>query len=965
MKIKRGLAILLTVAMSIGLMPNVSFADTVEERTIIAEADTYVNARSGKTELAYNYGGAQTLQVNRGGNRIMPIMRFDTSSVQAPENGVLNSVTLKLIIAAMPSNWSYTDVATNETTYASYRVGRFMKSANPIDDWTEGTADGAVDANGGICGNDVNTTAGNTNTYPETSAVAYLDATTDVGSVLSFDITDIYNDTVTEDGKLSLWMSNTADSIGAGNMNTSMQLYSKEYNNGEFAPELVFTYSVMSNEQAEVNQAADALALTEDGVEIDTSHLTRDIDLPLEGLNGTTITWTTTNSSAVTEKGKVTRPTGSADEASAVLTATVSKGDYYTTKEFEIKVPNIKYPEADLYWFNKSTDANPVDGKRDTFVIRGQNSGPYRAGLLRFTLPQIPQNNKISKATLTMTKKVSALADITGLISVIGDDWSEYTSTYDDVKDLYNNRETQTAEFTIPLEAATLNIDVSELVKAKTATGDAECISFIAYTLNKDVAKDQTFFSREATANMPVLTIETEEVSQEELKAEADKSALIIDTEKIIIDKIELPTVGVNGSEISWEGENIILPDGTVNRPQIGEEDVNVTLTATITNGAYSTTKTFNVTVLSKTYPEADTIVVTHSRSKLNYGGSTRVTVRGDGYRTAYVRFDTTGIEDVLTSAKVSFVRASGTELSDASLFELYAVKDNEWLEGDLDDEEAVNGYICYDNRPETGRLIAKGESVEGNILTFDITDYAALKAAANEEMSFYMVYNSGNEDGIAFYSKECAVDKRPYITVETEENANLLSLYKDMNTVEIPQSTTSDIDLMTNGENGTTVVWTSDNAAISNQGKVTRPQVDTVVTLTAVATNGEATKTFKYAVKVLAPYINVRSLIFTDGENTYDRTQLPLDTELDLSCVVENSTLDNLDIIGIISFYEGDELKGCIVGEDTVDAGKTKPFVFEAGKLDQYAGMSMKIMYWKKNMQPLRGVTDGAVAAK
>lgn len=62
---------------------------------------------------------------------------------------------------------------------------------------------------------------------------------------------------------------------------------------------------------------------------------------------------------------------------------------------------------------------------------------------------------------------------------------------------------------------------------------------------------------------------------------------------------ITLPTAGASGSTISWSSSNdaALSASGTVTRPAAGENDAAVTLTATITYGDYSMTKTFDVTV--------------------------------------------------------------------------------------------------------------------------------------------------------------------------------------------------------------------------------------------------------------------------------------------------------------------------------------------------------------------------------
>lgn len=68
----------------------------------------------------------------------------------------------------------------------------------------------------------------------------------------------------------------------------------------------------------------------------DTSYITKDIILPLAGMNGTAITWTTSNPSVITNTGRVTRPSDA--NAKVRLTAVISKNNERKTKIFNVTV---------------------------------------------------------------------------------------------------------------------------------------------------------------------------------------------------------------------------------------------------------------------------------------------------------------------------------------------------------------------------------------------------------------------------------------------------------------------------------------------------------------------------------------------------------------------------------------------------------------------------------------------------
>lgn len=65
------------------------------------------------------------------------------------------------------------------------------------------------------------------------------------------------------------------------------------------------------------------------------------------------------------------------------------------------------------------------------------------------------------------------------------------------------------------------------------------------------------------------------------------------------IGDISLPTVGTQGSVISWSSSSpeVVTTDGTVVRPAVGEPDAVVTLTATVTNATAGGSREFRVTV--------------------------------------------------------------------------------------------------------------------------------------------------------------------------------------------------------------------------------------------------------------------------------------------------------------------------------------------------------------------------------
>lgn len=89
--------------------------------------------------------------------------------------------------------------------------------------------------------------------------------------------------------------------------------------------------------------------------------------------------------------------------------------------------------------------------------------------------------------------------------------------------------------------------------------------------------------------------------------AQADLEALNIPSE--VQNNMMLPSNGSSGSDITWKSSNedVISADGKVTRPEIGEENVTVTLTASASYaGGKEVTKEFKVTVIAKKEVKAE-----------------------------------------------------------------------------------------------------------------------------------------------------------------------------------------------------------------------------------------------------------------------------------------------------------------------------------------------------------------------
>jgi beta-xylosidase len=110
-------------------------------------------------------------------------------------------------------------------------------------------------------------------------------------------------------------------------------------------------------------------------------------------------------------------------------------------------------------------------------------------------------------------------------------------------------------------------------------------------------------------------------------RAAGDKGSLALGDLSAVTADLTLPTTGAYGSTVSWASSDTarIATNGKVTRPAAGAQPAAVTLTATITRGSESTTKTFQATVVPQDSPQAKADAAAAALSLVNPGD-----VRGD-----------------------------------------------------------------------------------------------------------------------------------------------------------------------------------------------------------------------------------------------------------------------------------------------------------------------------------------------
>lgn len=167
-------------------------------------------------------------------------------------------------------------------------------------------------------------------------------------------------------------------------------------------------------------------------------------------------------------------------------------------------------------------------------------------------------------------------------------------------------------------------------------------------TITTNIASKQRFY----LSSIELILGEVVEKTDAE-KVAADKEALTLDTP--VTGNFDLPLEGANGTTISWvsDNENVIkVADGIANvtRPELGQADATVTLTATIELNGETDTKKFTITV--KGYEKLATPVIEIKDKVVSWAevpNATKYEIYCDGTKlneTTSLSYTLTGLEE-------------------------------------------------------------------------------------------------------------------------------------------------------------------------------------------------------------------------------------------------------------------------------------------------------------------------------
>lgn len=597
------------------------------------------------------------------------------------------------------------------------------------------------------------------------------------------------------------------------------------------------------------------------------SSVTQNLTLPPTGLDGTTITWASSNAAVVTNAGAVTQPIG--QDAGVTLTATISVSPASDTKAFAITVKA------------KMSDAQAVAAAKAALAI-GYASGDSASSVTQ-NLTLTPTG--LDGATITWISSNSVVVTNDGIVSrpVTGNANVTMTAT------ITVGPASDTKAFSITVIAQMTDAQAVAAAKAALVIGyqpgdgpDSVTQNLTLATTGLDrcavswsssdpsISSDGTV-TRPVTGDLPVTLTATitfnaasdtkafivtvkAQMTDEEAVAAAE-AALAIgyapgDSANSVTQNLTLPTTGSSGCTVTWASSNgaMISTSGVVTQPTVG--NAQVTLTATVSSHAVSGTIPFTVTVLGQM---TDAAAVAAAKAALNI-----IYAAGDSASsvTQNVTLPTSGIDGVTIT----------------------------WAS----DTPAVIATTGIVTQPQSEPVT--------------VTLTATLTSNSTSDMDAFVL------------------TVQPVMSDEAAVEADKAALTIGYGPGDSASHVTGNVFLPTSGTNGSTITWGSSNSAIiSTSGGVTVPiNNNASVTMTATLTRGSASGTATFPLTVIATlltsWVNANAIVPGNGAIEVDPgilVQIPFQVALDPSTV--NSTTfqivetSNSQSVPITAIYDAD----------------------------------------------------------
>ncbi|MFB5674116.1 immunoglobulin-like domain-containing protein [Paenibacillus terreus] len=397
------------------------------------------------------------------------------------------------------------------------------------------------------------------------------------------------------------------------------------YKDADVMPAGEITYSVQAvnakgrstaaeitvNIPSEAERAAEAAAALAIGYASgdNAAAVTQDVTLPLAGLGGAAVSWSSNTPDTVSNGGKVARPPYDQGDRSVELTAKVTFGAAEVTRTFDLTVLK-ETAETALGRAERELTLGDLTAVAGSLALPAAAYGGTQVEWSSSEPDIIAPDGTVRRPAYT---KGDADVTLTAVLRLGGLERTKTFSAHVLSLPISDEEAVQAVHQSLTLPVTTVTYDLElpdsgadgvsitwsssrpDLLDSSgrvTLPGYLEGDQIVA--LEATVSRGQYSLTKQFSVLLPAQPLRPEEA----VRLAADMIAL--DYPQGIKDSIALPRSGSFGTGIAWESDRpeVLDADGRVNRPVYTDGDAAVQLTATVSKDAASVQRTFKLTVL-------------------------------------------------------------------------------------------------------------------------------------------------------------------------------------------------------------------------------------------------------------------------------------------------------------------------------------------------------------------------------
>ena len=612
--------------------------------------------------------------------------------------------------------------------------------------------------------------------------------------------------------------------------------------------------------------------------------VTQDLTLPVtvSGFTGVSVTWQSDNPDILKNDGTVTRPDL---DTTVTLTATLEKNGEKTKKTFTVTVKGTAAEWIEEKLKHAGVQPLVISGTAAEVTLSGSEEVTWTSNQPAVIDVQGKHDGPCAVTKPTGTASVSVILTATVTKAGLKKEKSFTVVVYPE-NSILDIDKLLTA-IALPAETET------DIPLPKTIDGIAETsITWQSdkadvLSIDKSDGKVTGKITRKEqdetvglTATLSYKGAERQKTFTVTVRRDYDKAAVKNAFEKLgigytsgnsessVTENLEL-LENIAGVSITWKSDRpeTVKDDGTVIRP--AETDIQVTLTATLTKGQATKQKTFTVTVLR----DQDKLDVKTAYDKLEIGYKTgdkpdKVTQNLTLPKTVA---EAAGVSITWKSDKPETVKDDGTVIRPAetdiqvtltaTLTKGKAAEQKAFTVTVLHDQDKLDVKTAY-NKLEIGYETGDSKDAVRHKLTLSKTVAEAAGVAVTWKSN---KPETVKDDGTVIRPAEADIQvtltatltkgqatKQKTFTVTVLRDQDIADLESALNKLKIGYKYQGDSECWVRGDlmlpdkvdgfTGVAVTWESNNTdIIKNDGKVTRPDLDTKVTLTATLKKNKA----------------------------------------------------------------------------------------------------------------------------